>query len=509
MMVRESARVRARAAGVVLAAALASVVAGCAPVGPDFSAPVVPAAASYTPAPLPARTMAAATAGGAGQRLVVGNDIRGDWWALFRSPRIEELVSQALRANPGLAAAQATLQQARENLRAEQGGLFPALSASADATREKLSPFAFGSRSGVIPPLTLYNPSIALSYSPDLFGAIRRHVEQLGAQVDYQRYELEAAYLSLTANVVATALNEAALQAQIEATQEIIRLYSQELDVARRRFDLGGVSRADVLSQQANLAAAVATLPPLQKQLQQTRNQLAVYLGTTPGQFTGPTINLAALTLPEDLPVSVPSRLVEQRPDIKAYEALLHSATAQVGIDTANLLPQVTLTGSYGREANTLATLFTPAGIVWSLAAAISQPLFQGGTLNARRRASIAALQAAAAQYSSTVNTAFQSVADALVAIERDAEALRASVQSAQAAQESLNVARAQFAAGASTYVTVLQAQQTYQNARLHLVSAQAARFTDTVALFQALGGGWWNRSDVTASVGKCCGILP
>jgi NodT family efflux transporter outer membrane factor (OMF) lipoprotein len=253
----------------------------------------------------------------------------------------------------------------------------------------------------------------------------------------------------------------------------------------------------------------VATLPPLQKQLEQERNQLAAYLGTRPDRFDGPTVMLADLTLPEDLPVSVPSQLVEQRPDIQAYEALVHSATAQLGVATANLLPQFTLSASYGREGPNLGDLFTPAGIVWSLAAAVTQPVFEGGTLLARKRAAQAALDVAAAQYSSTVNTAFQSVANALVAIRRDAETLQASLQSAQAAEASLKVAQAQFQAGGITYVSVLQTEQTYQSARLALVSAQSARFTDTVALFQALGGGWWNRTDVDPAVASCCGILP
>jgi NodT family efflux transporter outer membrane factor (OMF) lipoprotein len=250
-------------------------------------------------------------------------------------------------------------------------------------------------------------------------------------------------------------------------------------------------------------------LPPLQKQLEVARNQLAVYLGATPSHFGGPTIDLAALTLPEDLPVSLPSRFVEQRPDIQAYEALLHSATAQVGVATANMLPQVTLSASYGYEGTSLSNVFTPAGLVWTLAGAVSQPVFEGGTLLARKRAAIAALQVAAAQYSSTVNTAFQSVANALVAIQRDAETLRADLESEQAASASLQLAQAQYAAGGITYVQVLQAEQTYQSAHLTLVSAQAARFSDTVDLFEALGGGWWNRSDVDPAVASCCGILP
>jgi NodT family efflux transporter outer membrane factor (OMF) lipoprotein len=479
-------------------------------VGPDFHRSAAPDADRFTEQPAPVRTVSARTTGGAAQRLQSGRDIPGDWWTMFHSPRIEALVTQALKANPDLAAAQATLREAGENRRAEQGALVPSIGASASATRERISTATFGGAFGgsSVPPFTLYDPSLSLSYTLDVFGGIRRQVEQLGAQVDYERFELEATYLSLTSNVVLAALTEASLEAQIAATQDIIRIYQQAVTVTQNRFTLGGVSRSDVLSQQASLAASVATLPPLQKQLEQERNQLAVYLGTTPSHFSGPTIDLAALTLPEDLPVSLPSRFVEQRPDIQAYEALLHSATAQVGVATANMLPQVTLNASYGYEGTSLSNLFTPTGLVWSLAGAVSQPVFEGGTLRARKRSAEAAVQVAAAQYSSTVNTAFQSVANALVAIQRDAETLRADLQSEQTAAASLQVAQGQYAAGGITFVQVLQAEQTYQSAHLSLVSAQAARFTDTVELFQALGGGWWNRSDIDPAVASCCGIL-
>jgi NodT family efflux transporter outer membrane factor (OMF) lipoprotein len=247
----------------------------------------------------------------------------------------------------------------------------------------------------------------------------------------------------------------------------------------------------------------------LRKQLQQTRNQLSVYLGGHPDLYATPSLDLVSLTLPGDLPVSLPSKLVEQRPDIRAFGALLHAATAGVGVATANMLPQISLTGSYGRDGRDLASLFTPAGIVWSIASSISQPIFQGGTLSARRRAAQAAVDVAAAQYSSTVNIAFQNVADALVAIERDAETLRATLAAQRTAESSLAVARSQYAAGAGTYLNVLTAEQADFSARLNLITARAARFTDTVALFQALGGGWWNRTDVDPKVAQCCGVLP
>jgi NodT family efflux transporter outer membrane factor (OMF) lipoprotein len=492
----------------VPALAAVSWLAGCT-VGPDFAAPASPTLTQVTNSPLPAATTSAATTGGAAQHLDIGRDIESEWWTMFHSPRIAALVAQALRANPSIAAAQATLREAKENTRAEQGAFFPSLSASASAEREKVSAVTSGLPAGTnVPPLSVVGASLSVSYNPDVFGSVRRTVEQLGAQTEYEQFELEATYLSLAANVVITALNEASLQGQIDATNGIIRIYRDELAVTQRRLDLGGVTRADVLTQQSNLAAAIATLPPLEKQRDQQRNQLADYLGAAPSQITGAPLDLASLTLPEDLPVSLPSAIVAQRPDIRAAEATLHAATANVGIATANMLPNITLSGSVGGQNSSLSNLFTPAGLIWSVAGAISQPIFEGGTLSARRRAAVAAMEVAAAQYSSTVNAAFQDVANALVAVQRDAETLRATLASEQTAAASLAVVRGQYDAGAVTYVNVLQAEQLYQSARLSLVSAQAARFTDTVALLQALGGGWWHRTDIDPSVAACCGIF-
>ena len=316
------------------------------------------------------------------------------------------------------------------------------------------------------------------------------------------RYGAEAA------NVIATAINEASLQAQIDTTRDIIKAETEALNLVRQRFQLGGVSRVDVLQQQSLLDTRVATLPGLQKQLQQQRNQLAVYLGGRPSHYATPTLNLNDLTLPDDLPVSLPSKLVEQRPDIRAYAALLNSASAGVGIATANMLPQIALTGSIGREGTDVSSLFSPAGLVWSIASSLTQPIFEGGTLSARRRAAKAAFEVAAAQYSSTVNTAFQNVADALVAIERDAETLRSTLAAQKTSAASLAIARSQYQAGAGTYLDVLTAEQNDYSARLNLITARAARFTDTVALFQALGGGWWNRADGGAKIARSGEVL-
>jgi NodT family efflux transporter outer membrane factor (OMF) lipoprotein len=489
------------------AALLAAILAGCT-VGPDFHDPATPASTRFTETPLPGQTVAAATPGGAAQRLTADRDIPGAWWDVFHSPQISALVVQALKANPDVAAAQATLLEARETVRAEQGALMPQVSATAEVQRdrESLAGFGFGATSTTY---SLDTAGLNVSYTLDAFGGIRRQIEQLDAQAEYQRFQLEATDLTLAANVINAAITEASLQAQIDTTGDIIRADTDALNLTQQRFALGGVSQVDVLQQQSLLDTQVATLPGLHKQLQQTRNQLSVYLGGHPDLYTTPTLDLSSLTLPADLPVSLPSKLVGQRPDIRAYGALLHSATAAVGVATANMLPQITLTGSYGREGTDLSNTFSPAGIVWTIASSITQPIFEGGTLSARKRAAKAALDVAVAQYSSTVNTAFQNVANALVAIERDAEALQAALAAQKTAASSLAVARSQYSAGGGTYLNVLTAEQTDFSTRLNLVTARAARFTDTVALFQALGGGWWNRTDVDPKVAHCCGVLP
>ena len=302
-----------------------------------------------------------------------------------------------------------------------------------------------------------------------------------------------------------SAINEASLRAQIAATEAIAASAHALLDITQHRVAAGAAARADLLQQQANLQATLAGLPPLRFQLAAARNQLAVYVGALPADYAGNVITLEELTLPVDLPVSVPSSFVDQRPDIREYSALLHQATAQIGVATANLLPQFTLTGNYGGQAARFSDIFTPASAVWSLAGGITQPLFKGGALVHRRRAAIAAAQAAAANYQATVITAFGNVSDALEALQADADALAAQSVAASTAAESLRIVRAQYKSGADTYLQVLTAEQNDQTASINLVKARAQRFSDTAALFQSLGGGWWNRTDVAATSTDCC----
>lgn len=480
---------RAGATGAGLAAALLS---GCA-VGPNFHQPAPPPVQTYARAPAQ-RTASAPGAAGASQRFVPGMDITGQWWTLFHSSELDELVSRALVANPTLQAAQASLREAQAQLHAGEADLLPTLSAAASTTREKFSGAQFD-QPGISGLFTLNTASLSVGYQFDLWGGTRRQIEALAAQTDYQRFELEASYLSLSANVVAAAVQEAALRGQISATQEIVDIETQELAGEQREFRSGAAADTAVLAQAAALAQARAQLAPLQRQLSQVRDQLTAYLGLYPSQEPQATFELASLQLPATVPLSLPSQLVEQRPDIRAAEALMHAASARVGVATAALLPQISLSASLGSVST--GALFGPGSTIWSLGAALAQPLFEGGSLAYQRRAAVAALQAAAAQYQQTVISAFQNVADALHALQLDAEELAAQSQAEQAAAASLAASRRQFHVGAISYLALLNAEQTYQQARLALVQAQAARYSDTVALFEALGGGWWNRSDV------------
>ncbi len=483
-------------------------------VGPNFRQPAAPQTPGYTPpGALPAATASAPPPGGGdlggesrageAQRFVDGLDIPGQWWSLFKSAELTALIERGLAHSPTLESAQAALRQANENVAAQRGAFFPSVSGSYQVDRAKASSAAFGQPGSFL--YTLNSASVNVSYTLDAFGGVRRQVEALQAQADYQRFALEASYLSLTANIVTAAVTEASLRAQLAATEEIAGSQRAQLEITQRRVVSGGASRADVLQQESTLQSTLANLPVLRSQLAQERNLLGTYVGALPAGYDGAAITLDSLTLPADLPVSLPSKLVEQRPDIQQYAALLHQATAQIGVATANMLPQLTLTGSVGGEATRFADLFSPASAVWSVIAGVSQPIFKGGQLLHQRRAAVAAAQEAAANYQSTVLTAFQNVSNALYALQADAEALAAQTAAASSAAESLKLVRVQFQSGAASHLQVLTAEQGYQTAAIALVKARAQRYADTAALFQALGGGWWNRTDVAAMSSDCC----
>jgi NodT family efflux transporter outer membrane factor (OMF) lipoprotein len=465
--------------------------AGCA-VGPDFKRPDAPAVHSYTEGAMPSETVSAPGTGGSTQRFIQGADIPGQWWTLFRSETINALIIRGLENSPTLEAAKATLRVAQENWRAQYGSRFPAVGASFSASRQQISGASFGS-SQVISPFDLFNASVNVTYMLDLFGGLTRQLEALQSQVDYQNYQLEAAQLALTSNIVTTALQEASLRAAIRASQEILAAQEKQLGITEGQFRLGGVAGVEVLAQRTLVAQTRATIPPLEKQLAQTRHLLAVLVGSFPGDASFPEIDLEAMTLPEELPVSLPSSLVHQRPDILASEALLHAASAQVGVATANLYPQITLSAGAGLEAATFGELFNSNAAIWNFGGGLLQPLFQGGQLTARRRAAVAAFDQARAQYRETVLFAFQNVADVLRALEADARTLSAQKEAELAARATLDLTREQYRMGGVSYLALLIAERQYQAAWLGLVRAQATRFADTAALFQALGGGWWN----------------
>jgi NodT family efflux transporter outer membrane factor (OMF) lipoprotein len=463
-------------------------------VGPDFKHPAPPAVKSYVSSALPARTASAPTLDGEAQSFDGDSDIPAQWWKMYQSPGLNQLMDEALKSNPDLAAAEASLRQAKESAAAELGEFFPSVNANFDPEREKIPLAAYGLPGAGSSLFTLYQANVSVSYGLDVFGGTRRAYESAKAQEEYQRFEREATYLTLTTNVVTAAVREASLREQIKATQDIIDYERKQRDLLNNQFRLGGASKANLLEQEATLAQVEATLPPLQKQLEQTRDQLAALTGHLPSDPLPVTFALSSLHLPTDLPITLPSRLVEQRPDIRAAEAQLHSANAEIGVATANMLPQISITGNYGYDAITTSTLFTPQTEAWNLTGSILQPLFHGGTLLHERREAIAARDKAREQYRSTVLSAFQNVADSLRALQYDAETLNAQFLAEQAAKSSLTLTEDQFKDGAISYSLLLDAERTYSQAHVSLVQAQAARIGDTAALFQSLGGGWWNR---------------
>lgn len=488
---RLPARLRPRPLGWLLVCAALG---GCA-MGPDFKAPAPPAAAqgaNYTEGPLPDRTVASAGADGAAQRFVADQDIPAQWWTLYHSEALNQLIDQALKNSPTLAAAQATLRQAQESYRAASGQLeMPSVTGQLGISRQHASAVSSGAPGGV--EYTLYNAAVNVSYTVDLFGANRRALEGQQALVDTQQYQLEAARLALSANVVTAAIREAALRAQLQATNELLAAQEQQLALLQRQFQLGAVGQLPVVAQQSAVAATRAGVPALEKSLAQTRHLLAVLAGRLPSETGLGTFTLDALSLPQDLPVSLASNLVRQRPDIRASEAQLHAAAAQVGVATANLYPQINLSASLGSAALKESNLFGSGWGFWSLLAGVTQPIFNGGALSAKQHAAQAALDAAAAQYRGTVLQAFQNVADSLRAIEFDAQVLQAQTDAAALAHQTLTLTTQQYQLGAVGYLALLDAQRGEQQARINLVSARAARYADTAALFQSLGGGWWH----------------
>jgi NodT family efflux transporter outer membrane factor (OMF) lipoprotein len=480
-----------------IAAVVCVLTAGCA-VGPNFKKPAAPAVSDYTDHPLATTVTTTNVAGGEAQRFAKGSDIAGDWWTLFHSQPLNDLIELSLTNNPDLKAAQAALSVARENVLAQRGVYYPNVAANFSASRQKQSEMISPTPAASIFQYNLFTPQVSVSYSPDVFGLNRRTVESVKAQEQGVRFQMIAAYTTLTANVVVTAIQAAAVQAQIDATRQLIELNSNMVQILRYQLTKGYASRLDVVAQESQLAQVNATLPPLLKQSAQLRDLLAVLAGRFPNQAPTEKFELASLKLPEDLPVSLPSQLVAQRPDVLQAEANLHAASAQIGIAIANRLPNITLTADAGSTALSIDKVFTSGTGFWGLGAAAAAPIFQGGTLLHQERAAKAVFIQAAEQYRSTVLTAFQNVADTLTALQQDAEGLKAAAAAADDAKETLDLSQRQWQHGYISYLTLLSAEQAYQQSRINLVQAQANRYADTAALFQALGGGWWHRADLT-----------
>ena len=472
------------AAKKILAFLFSTGLAACAhdPVRP----PEVPTAEQYTSSRV------------AEERLAPGKDIPAQWWTLFQSSALDALVRQALEASPTLTRASAKLRQAQEDLSARTGGSrFPKVDAKLSANRVDVNPQSLGVPAlPVQTPFNLYLASVGVSYTLDLFGSTRRELEALQAGVDYQRYELEAARLMLAGNVVTAAIREASLREQIAATQEIIELQERQLAITERLVNLGTAAQADAVAQRLDLAQIRAVLPDLQRQLEQVRHRLAVYIGRPPGTANLPEFKLTDLRLPAELPLSLPSELARQRPDIRAAEALLQQASARVGVATANLYPQITLTANIGSLASNGGELFSSGTGFYLLGASLAQPLFHGGELEAKRRAALAAYEQAGGAYQETVLQGFQNVADVLRALEADAKKLKDRTEAATQARIYHDITSARFKAGGVSYYFLLDAQRKLHGALIDRTQALADRYADSAALFQALGGGWWRNAE-------------
>ncbi|OGO93722.1 MAG: RND transporter [Coxiella sp. RIFCSPHIGHO2_12_FULL_42_15] len=468
-------------------------------VGPDFQALPPPAAKSYTYLPMPQKTTQTVSIANAGksQRFVTNKALESDWWRIFHSQALNQLVQEGLSNNQDLVAAKAALRAANDTLYAQIGGLLlPSLDFNGTAQQNRINGTSFGTNTQ---PNTfnVINASFQTSYLLDVWGASRRQIETYAAQADFQRYQMLATYLTLTTNIVTTAISIASLQEQIKTTQQLIQEQKNVLRINQSQFSAGGISQENVLTQQTLVAQTEATLPPLLKSLSSEQHALAVLVGAQTNAMSPLRLSFHQLSLPAELPMSLPSSMITQRPDIQASEATLHAASAQVGVATANLLPQVTLNGVFGWQSSTTAQFFNTANQTWSLGAGLLQPLFHGGQLIYQRRAAIEALAQARAQYEQTVLQAFQNVADALRAIQYDASEFKAQVNAEKSAKQTLQLTQEQYRVGGQNYLSVLQAEQQYQQIVLARVKAQAARYTDTAALYQTLGGGWWNNTTI------------
>jgi NodT family efflux transporter outer membrane factor (OMF) lipoprotein len=488
--------------------------------GPDFQRPPAPDAKHYSPQKVFDKTASAPGLLGDQQVFNTNATIPFDWWTLFQSEQINSLIERALKNNPDIESAQASLREAQEYANAQRGILFPSLSLSYMPSRNKIAGNLSSSAPGpqangdVIqqpsPQPTYYNfhvTQLNVGFVPDVFGLSRRQIESADALVAIQKFQLEAAHITLASNVFAVAVQQAMLRTQIDTATKMLDINQQQITILNSQFKHGLVSLADVAAQENLLASAQQALIPLELQLQKNRNLLAALLGNLPDQEVSEVIDLAALHLPLELPMTLPSTLVEQRPDVRAAEEQLHYASAQAGVAIANRLPLFNITAAIGGMADTPAWMFKSGGSFFNLSADISQVIFDGGALRAKSRAAQAALIRAGAQYRGTVITAVQNVADTLFTLQSDAENVKASAGSARASENIFKINQKQYEHGAINYQTLLASQQAYESSLLNLTQAQAARLIDTAGLYQALGGGWWSRQTSAGAVDKISAI--
>jgi NodT family efflux transporter outer membrane factor (OMF) lipoprotein len=477
----------------VPAGILALAISGCA-VGPTFVAPPAPDAEGYVRGKLSSPDPGRGGPAIAGQHFVTGAGVSARWWSAFKSPPLNDLVRQSVDRNPNLQAAEAAIKVAQYNARAQRGLYLPQISGNSNGADYLIA------NPGQVPPIpttgpqsqyTLVTNQLTVSFVPDIWGANFRAVENLDAVTEQQLFQLEAAYLALTSNVVTAAIQEASLRGQIAATRRIIGIERNLLDILKRQSSLGQAAQADVLAQDAALAQAEELLPPLEKQLAQQRDLLTALAGQLSADEIEQKFDLAHFKLPANLPVSLPGRLVAQRPDVRAAEANMHSASALVGVAIAARLPNIVLSANGGSSAYNIAQSFAPGTGFYTLAAGATAPIFDGFTLYNKQKAAEAALEQAEAQYRATVITAFQNVADALRALQSDARAIKAAVHAEDTAKASLEIVQKQLNAGQVNQLAVLNAQQTYLTAAINRVQTEANRLSDTAALFMALGGGW------------------
>lgn len=498
-----------RAAVIVTAVVLT----GC-KMGPNFHPPEVPKTTRYTASPTPKHTKQAPSPKGKAQHFRYNQYISDSWWTVFHSPTLNSLIQKGLRNNPTVEMSLSSLRSAQANLLATIGpSLFPTVSTQFSGYRERTNLLAAGINLEQNPqeaaivtldnPFNLYNTSIGVSYSPDIFGGTRRQLEALHAEIERQYFELEATYLTLTANIVTSAITIASLNAQIQTTNELINCQQKWLKITKNNYKLGHTTRIEVLTRENRLHETQASLPPLKDALAKKTNALSTLIGELPSEANIPSLRLEKLHLPTQLPVSLPSQFVRQRPDIRSAESLLHKASAEIGVATANIFPKFVLAANYGWNGTLITQLFSPTNVIWNYGGQVAQTLFQGGALIAKRKVAIANFEYAAAQYRKTVLSSLQNVADVLRALEFDAELLAVQANTEKNAKVSFNIMRVQHKLGKVDYPTLLSVQERYLLTHLNVIQAEARRLSDTAALFQSLGGGWWNRNNSPPSIEK------